>query len=508
VPRLPLAILSLLLAFGGRAAAQAERSPVTILANVTVVDVERGVTVPDQDVVLRGGRIIAVRPARGTAVPAGARRIPLSGRFLIPGLWDMHTHATITAPGAGRPALVDSLSRRYFFALFAAHGVTGIRDLGGNLEALDRWRASAETASDVPVPRILATGRKMGTHPVVPGAPFPVVTASDVDRSVRLLRQAGADHVKLGTELSPALVESALGACRREGLRCASHVPVGLDLTLLNSGMSSLEHLFLLPDQTAALSREQLVDLRRQFRRPTILERIARTLGLGPRLTISVVDTAFVTHSRTEALRVFGAVARTGSWMTPTLGMHRKNLRAGNQHDAVDDGIALVPKSDTAAPAEQRASIDLRWRTFQQMVREMRDAGVGLLAGTDSPADEVPGSFLHTELVLLQEAGLTPVEALRTATLNPARYLGAIDSLGTVAPGRVADLVVLRANPLLDVAAVRQIEMVVSRGRVLSRPQLDALMETALRTAPKLRESLPGGGAGLGDPPPPSSPQP
>lgn len=131
-------------------------------------------------------------------------------------------------------------------------------------------------------------------------------------------------------------------------------------------------------------------------------------------------------------------------------------------------------------------------------VREMRDAGVDLLAGTDIPLRAVPGAALHMELGLLQSAGLSPAEALRTATINPARYLGGRDTLGTVSAGRVADLVLLRDNPLADVAAVEAIEMVFQRGRAYSRDDLDRLRgmaRAALVTFRRAEDAARGRGA-------------
>ncbi|MBL0170975.1 MAG: hypothetical protein IPP90_09620 [Gemmatimonadaceae bacterium] len=237
----------------------ASRQPesVTVLSHVTVIDVVRGIRVPDQDVVLRGARIIAVQGAGTYQLPVGARVITARNRFVIPGLWDMHTHLTDTPWTKAHPGAdsTDARARYYFSALLLAAGVTGVRDLSGNLDVLQRWQQVADTARNAPpMPRALATGGKLGKEPVVPGAPFPIRTVADVQTSVRLLREHGASLVKLEAEPEPWIVRAALDACRTQHIRCVSH---GTELVSLQelaaSGMSSVEHLFWFPENTAVI---------------------------------------------------------------------------------------------------------------------------------------------------------------------------------------------------------------------------------------------------------------
>lgn len=475
-------------------AAGAQGSPGTVLAGATVIDVERGVAIPRQDIVIRGDRIVAVRPTGSAPAPRGARIIRAEGRFVIPGLWDMHTHLFADPAAAPQPALDfwKTLSRDYYAGLLIAAGVTGVRDLGGDLDQYASWLAAAPGPEEAPLPRMSVTGHKLGAEPVVPGAPFPIRNAEDVRRSVQMLRARGGDDVKLAPEQPAWLVREALAACRDMDMPCVAHVPDSLDAHELTvGGLKSLEHLFLWIDNTSSLSFDEVMALRRLALRPTLLERVAMKLGLKPHPSAGAADTAYATHSPAKAAELFGALAKAGVWMTPTLTLHDIMQRATPRHAAARD-TSLMTERARPQPAPTQPELRhsaRRWAEFTTLVREMRDAGVGLLAGTDIPLRSVPGASVHMELELLQRAGLTPIEALRTATLNPARYFGALDSLGTVAAGKVADLVVLRANPLDDVSAVGQVALVVRAGRVFTRDEIDRFVERSRLALRRFREA-------------------
>jgi imidazolonepropionase-like amidohydrolase len=185
-------------------------------------------------------------------------------------------------------------------------------------------------------------------------------------------------------------------------------------------------------------------------------------------------------------------VASSGTWFTPTLVLHNQLTPAIRLPFNADDSaraLSPVPWNPGRTPARQD-TIRLQWRLSTGLVRSMNASGVRMLAGTDFTGRHVPGVVLHAELALLQEeAGIPAADALRMATINPARYFVATDSLGSVAAGRVADLVVLRANPLDDVRNVGSIEMVMTRGLLLRRSALDSLESRARTSLARLRAS-------------------
>jgi imidazolonepropionase-like amidohydrolase len=192
---------------------------------------------------------------------------------------------------------------------------------------------------------------------------------------------------------------------------------------------------------------------------------------------------------------LFRALAANHTWITPTLTVADGLTRIGRRDSMARDPRYLIeplPPTFTAETRneEEQARAARLDELQRRLVREMHAAGASILAGTDTPVHAVPGASLHGELTLLNRAGLTAAETLRSATLEPARYLGATDSLGTVRAGRVADLVVLRRDPLVDVRNTRTIEMVVTRGRVLRRADLDRLLEEGTRALHEVRAAL------------------
>ncbi|HJR36159.1 MAG TPA: amidohydrolase family protein [Gemmatimonadales bacterium] len=480
---------------GGAVRSQPSPGPAVALTHANVLDVEQGRILSDHTVLTLGGRIVSVSPSGPARWPAGTQVVNIAGRFVIPGLWDMHVHQQADAwydslhrqPAARREALT------YFRALFLGAGVTGVREMGGDLAALRAGEREAEREG-ILRPRVVLTGEKLGRRPVVPGAPFPVRSGADVRQSTRLLRAAGGSHLKLAASLSPDLTRAALEDCRTERIQCSGHAPVGMSIADAAAlGLASLEHLSGFPDETSSLGLERIASWRAQHARPTFLERVLFKLHLLSRPP-EVGDTVLATYDSAKAVRLYRRMASAGTRVTPTLTLAEMILPAEPPDPvARDSSLLIVPLPQGFFGERSTAARDLAIRTrtrYREVIRGLRAAGVGLLAGTDAPLHAVPGFSLPGELVLLQEAGLTPLEALRTATLEPARYLNATDTLGSVAPGRVADLVVLRANPLADVRATREVEMVMTRGRLLRRRELDLLVRQGREALARVRVAL------------------
>lgn len=455
------------------------------LTHATVVDVERGTLVRDQVVVVRGDRIVQVASAAAARIPAGARRIDVRGQYVIPGLWDMHVH--IALDSALRTARDADTKRdaitRYFGGLFIAHGITGIRDLAGDAPTLRRIDSTLRTGSRVG-PRLVYTGQKLGTAAVVPGAPFPVRTRDDVRASIAKLRASGATFLKLAPMLDPAMVAAAYDECAAQSFVCVSHVPQGVPRdALAHRGIGSIEHLLLMPEYVAHQQPSHFFAIATERAQPTLWQRVQYKIGLRD-LPEPETRQAMADFDEAGARALFTRMAKAGVASTPTLFLHDIMKRAGERGGVARDTLLMLEdptdglRPDTRTPA-QRAAHQKDWAFLERLVRLERDAGVLLLAGTDLPLQGVPGLALHAELSMLQRAGLTPAEALRTATLNPARFFHATDTLGTVQAGRVADLVVLAANPLDDVANVRRVEFVVARGRLYDRATREALVQDA-----------------------------
>jgi hypothetical protein len=411
--------------------------------------VETGTTAPGQTVVIRDRTIQAVGPE--IRVPAGARTIEGRGLYLMPGLWDMHAHLT-DATAAALPVLV-------------AYGVTGVRDAGGDLDLIDSWRRSIGDGERTG-PRIFRAGPYVDGYK--PQAPYRLVVedADDARAAVAYVVARGADWVKIHNAVPRAAYFALAGECRDRGVPFGGHIP--LEVTpgeAIDAGQASIEHAVTFFEGTFRASAPP--DPEAQFR-------------------------ALETFLDSGAPALSARLREAGTYVTPTL---IPSVLRGRRVELADRPLACVEtvasslreQWDRFFPVterDRRPGVEaLRARFARLLVRFtgiLHDAGVSLLAGTDLGARDVcPGVALHDELALLVDAGLDPSDALRSATLLPARWLGLTDTLGTIAPGKRADLVLLDANPLADVRDTRRIVAVVADGRFLDRQALDALLDAA-----------------------------
>ena len=414
-----------------------------VIRDVSVIDVVSGRVLPHMSVGIAGGRITAVIPADALRVPSGARVLDGRGRFLIPGLWDMHAHVLWSAAAmrTGLPAYV-------------ANGVTGIRDMGGTLPVLAAFHASMQR--DAPAwPRVVAAGAILdGPDPVQADVSIGVADAAGARAAVDKLADAGVDFIKVYTLLPRDAYFATLDEAHRRGLPVAGHLPASVTVEeAVRGGQHSIEHL-----------RDEI----EPFCHPVDVQACARLAALFREHHTWQVPTLVVLRSKA----MFDDPKLTDD---PRLRYLPKSLR--DEWSASRN--AKIARGGDYAAGKRRQYADELWLTGF-FAREH----VPLLAGTDSDnADCYPGFSLHDELGLLVEAGLTPLDALRAATLWPSDYLGERDRMGGIAADQVADLVLLDANPLQDIAATRRINAVVLRGRVLDRNALDAMLETVATDA-------------------------
>jgi imidazolonepropionase-like amidohydrolase len=407
--------------------------------HVTVIDGASPVPRPDQTVIVRGSRIAAVGAAALVAVPASARVVNGRQKFLVPGLWDMHVHTTV--PG-GQEAL----------ALYVANGVTGVRDMAGDWEQITGWRGRI-AAGGLLGPRIVAAG------PYLEGGDVPIPhllarTPEEATAAVDSLARLGVDFVKLHSQFTREAYFAAARAARARGFPVAGHVPRSITpVEASDSGVASIEHMLQIPIPCTP----------------------AESLALAPRFPVQGV----LGRCTAEDLApLFAHLGRNGTWVVPTLVAAVEIARWPERALPGDSVAALLPDTlrryvaqifpmpDSIPPGADVVGRGLLAKRVA-LVGAMHRAGVGILPGTDAPLRNSPPGFgLHGELAMLAEAGLSPFDVLRAATLDPARFLGLLDSLGTVAPGKLADLVLLDADPLADIANLRRIHAVMANGRL------------------------------------------
>jgi imidazolonepropionase-like amidohydrolase len=459
--RYPIALL-VLFATGVRPL-EADRALDTgplVLSGVTVIDATGAAPRPNMAVVIDKGRIAEVGKVGTVVAPERARVLDGSGKFLIPGLWDMHVH------------WYDEES----LPLFTVNGVTGVRVMFGFPLHLDWQRKLVE--GKLVGPRLVIAG------PVVDGAPpvWPdsIRASNELEgrQAVQSIRKAGYDFVKVYHLLPRAAYFGIADEAKRQGLPFGGHVPISVTAgEASDAGQKTIEHL-----QGVALacsSRE--AELRRELK--ALVERgNVPDLALSLRFEVAATDS----YDEEKAAPLFARFVKNGTWHVPTLAVRQSHAGLQETDSTRQDRMRYLPASLRARWESRRRATFKKLgpeaftnfkrsvRADLEMVNAMHRAGVGVLAGTDTGAlDCFPGFSLHDELALLVQAGLTPMEALQSATRDPASCLGRSNDLGTIEQRKLADLVLLDANPLDDIRNTTRIAAVIANGRLLTRTALD-----------------------------------
>jgi cytosine/adenosine deaminase-related metal-dependent hydrolase len=444
-----------------------------ILKHVTVIDMTGTPPGKDLTVVVANGRIQSI--AKKIRAPGGALVVEAKGKFLIPGLWDMHMHL-------GPPEI--------FFPLLVANGVTAVRDMfsGLPLNTIRTWRAQPDA------PRIVAAGFIDGPPMLLNGIPppgaFAVANPDQARFAVHAIAQSGFDFVKVYSSVPRQAYFALAEEARAVGIPFAGHVPEEVSpAEASDAGQRSEEHLLNILLACSTREEELRAERIRTMLDPKMSgEERMRTLAFPP------AEGLFDSYSEEKAASLFRTFVKNGTWQTPTLAVLAGFARMGDEEFVHDPRRSyLLPAWNEAWDPrktfflrdlppkgwdELKTHIRALLERHEKLVGDMHRAGVEFLAGTDTNGYNpvFPGFGLHDELALLVDSGLSPLEALQCATLNPARYFGLDREMGTVEPGKAADLVLLNADPLRDIHNTQKIEAVVKRGRYYSRRDLDLLL--------------------------------
>ena len=412
------------------------RAQTTTIDNVTIVDVTNGRLQPRKTIVIEGTRIVRIENA--TATTRAGATLDGTGMFVIPGIWDMHIHAYFTNDTARFHSTSEVM-----FPLFITNGVTGVRDLGSNLDAILAARDSI-AAHQLTGPRMLVSGPMLDGPTTRYAAAIKVATPDEARSAVQMLKQRGVDMIKTQTLIPKDVYFALADEATRIGIPFEGHVPREITaMEAMNAHQRSFEHLIGVSDTNTLL-----------------IEALARNhVWQCPTVINSVGTPADFTSD-------------------PGLPFWLRQAVEGWRRTAFTQ-LAATDSAVQASAERARRRLDL--------IRRMYVSGIPFLAGTDAPAgyDLIPGASIHRELQLFVRAGLTPLQALQTATLNPAIYFGKTADWGTVAPGKIADLVVLARNPLVDIANTRSVMAVVADGRFYSSRDLDRLRVRIMELAAK-----------------------
>jgi imidazolonepropionase-like amidohydrolase len=454
----------------------AARAPAPlVLTHVTVINVSGGKAQADQSVVIEGNRIVAVGPAARTKPPKGAQIIDARGKFLIPGLWDMHVHlAGINADPAW--------SRQVLLPLLLANGITGVRDMGGDLDSLLGWKRNIESGALLG-PHIVASGPWLAGSGRKTPEQFPVANAEEARAAVRELKRRGADFIKVISLPSRDSFFAVADEAKKQDIPFVGHLPFEIGaLEASGAGMRSIEHLLYSAFALSYSSKEE--ELR---------GRLVEAEKKGDSATWEqIAHEADATYSAEKASALWQTLKKNGTWVTPTLASldittHPENWKGD------DPLLEFVPGAlakqwrdsfDDAKMKKRAAWLGRQAVNDWRLTGEMHKAGVALLVGSDSLDPFVfPGESLHQELAELVRAGFTPLDALQAATQGAARFLGRAGELGAIEADKTADLVLLGANPLENIGNTRKILIVIRDGKVLDRATLDSLLAQAKSAA-------------------------
>jgi imidazolonepropionase-like amidohydrolase len=442
-----------------RLRAQKPSSDVPLVLNhVTVVDVRTGALQPDQTIIIEDNRIVFAGPYKSAKYSHHADVINVRNLFVIPGLWDMHVHLVF---GDWFPD-----AQEISLPLFVANGVTSVRDMGSELDIVQGWRDEIE-AGRLTGPRIRTSGPMLdGPKPRFPSS-IAITTPDDARRAVADLKRRGADFIKMQSLIPRDAVFAIADEAKKQEIAFEGHVPDSVRASEMSeAGMKSFEHLIGIFEGSSPPEDDFLKGNKTEGR-------------------------FLATYDSTRALSLASILAEHQTWQCPTLVWERGGNLIDTSDFSKDARVKYVPGSwkaktwkrfmDEITQGYGADDLATRKRFIEkelEVVGMLHKARVPFLAGTDTPAGVhiFPGFSLHEELQRFVAAGFTPIEALQTATLNPARFFGMEEQLGTVEKGKLADLVILSGNPLEDIANTQKVAGVILNGHYFSRGDLDKML--------------------------------
>ena len=443
------------------------------LTQATIIDVAAGTRATGKSVLLKGDTIVAVvSDADLKKKYAPKNTIKLPGKFLMPGLWDTHVHF------GGGEALIEE--NKQLLPLYLAHGITAVRDCAGDLsDTVLSWRQQI-AAGQMAGPTIFASGQKLeGIKPLWKGT-IEVGTPADVSRALDQLQAQKVDFVKITENtMTPETYLEALRQAKARGMRTSGHLPGQMPLArAFDAGLGTVEHLSYL--LRAATPREA---------------ELAGQVAAGKLTGREVNRLSIESYDEATARAAFRHMAARGTAVVPTLSVSRITAYLDQEDHSHDSYLQYIGKGlrETYDWRVKRAAQDspeaiaLRHAVYEKsaaLLPMLAQEGVSIIAGTDAGflnSFDYPGQALHDEIALYVRHGLTPQQALQSAVVNGPRFLGKLERYGSIGAGKVADVLVLDADPLVDISATRKIRMVVSRGEVHDRARLDKMLDGVKR---------------------------
>jgi hypothetical protein len=439
-----------------------------VMKNVSVIDMKDSNIKRNQIVIIQGNKIRSI--SSNAKIPPSAKVVDGKNKFLIPGLWDMHAHS-----------LTDS---RYpwIFPLLIANGITGVREMGSNmsLDIINLIRQEI-LQGNILGPRFgAATGRIIDGPGTRVYEAIGIGTAEEARKLVIEYKRQGMDFIKAYDFLPREVYLAIDDEAKRQKISVAGHVPLSMKVTEVSDlGQISIEHntgIFL-----ACSVNEDSLRVEQQ--------ELSKT-SFGASLRQQIERKAMATFDEQKAKSLFARLVRNGTWMCPTMilspATNAQKPESEIQMKYIPPTMQQAWRNVISRLDSNTAARKIGFQKKLEIVNLMHRTGVRLLAGTDFNQPYVfPGFSLHEELELFVKTGLSPIEALRTATINPAIFLNKEKELGSIEKGKIADLVLLDANPLENISNTKKIYAVIVKGKLLERKDLDQLLNNAKELANK-----------------------
>jgi imidazolonepropionase-like amidohydrolase len=403
------------------------RAETLALIGGTLIDGRALEVVPDSAVVIQKGRILAAGPRENVKIPRGAKKVEVWGKTILPGLWDMHAHFEQVEWGP----------------IYLAAGATTVRDCGNEFEFITAVRDAIAKGNGLG-PRLLLAGIVDGSGPLALGVQR-VDTPEEAKMWVDRYHDAGFQQIKIYSSVQLEEIKAVAEEAHRLGMTVTGHIPEGLDAYQgVEAGMDQINHI----EYVAAIMRPPL--------------------PLGATRFERLKATADVDLQSPEARKALAFLFEHGTVVDPTLAVSEfLTATTAKPPASFEPGVTKVPRelaeqlSGAAAPSETSEVFEKVFEEDVAIVGALHRAGIPVVAGTDQT---VPGHSLHREIELYVQAGFTPMEAIQAATIVPARAMGLETELGTVEPGKRADLIIVGGNPLESIRNIRKVEYVITNG--------------------------------------------
>ena len=451
------------------------------IENITTIDAKNG-AIENQTVIIKDGKIYKIAPSAELKLAKNNKIIDGSGKYLIPGLWDAHVHFAYIEEMA--PSMFD---------LFIGYGITSVRDTGGKINFVKYWKDRAR-ANPTTAPRVMIAGPLLDGVPNVydgsdlghPELSVGLSTTAEVESKIEELVGLHVDFLKAYEMLSPEQFKKVTQRASEKGLKVTGHIPLSMDvIEASNAGLNSMEHLrnleFSCASNAAELFAQRTEYLASGKNDPggELRSRIHRQQRL----------LAIENYDDKKADEVLAVLAANDTWQIPTLALYR-SVRMLKNFQYLPDSIRKHWENDFMSRNPTSEDINPYTQWMSMMVGKIHKKKISIMAGTDTPIGYLtPGLSLHEELHQLVESGLSPLEALKTATLNPAIYFNLENELGWIGENTWADLVILDANPLDKIDNTRRINGVVKQGEYYDRKRLDHLLTNVGKNKIELHEA-------------------